>query len=496
MTPRVIIAGAGPAGLSAAYQLSSHGVESTVIEELGSGGGLSRTVEYRGYRFDIGGHRFYTHVDLIEGLWRQILGDEFLVRPRLSRIYYRGRYYRYPLEPLNALAQLGPVEAARCIASYLRARVSHPDPHANLENWMIAHFGRRLYEIFFQTYTEKVWGMPCHRIGADWAAQRIKGLSMKTLLLDSVLRIVGRSNGAPPKSLIAEFEYPRLGPGQMWEAVRERAEERGARFQFGSRVDTVRWRPGGVESFQTNDKRFEGTHFLSSMPIRDLLRALRPAPPKSVLRAAGDFNYRDFITVAVILDRRDVFPDNWIYVHDPAVKVGRIQNYKNWSPDMVPDESKTCLGLEYFCFEGDGLWTSSDADLLSRAAEELEYLGLAPADAVVDGTVLRVPKAYPVYDGTYRKGLATVRQFLEQIPNLQLIGRNGMHRYNNQDHAMLTGILAARNILGLGRHDLWDVNVDEEYVEDGFRLTPEQVEQMNASQPAVPALARGRDSSR
>lgn len=484
----VQIWGAGPAGLSASHELLNYGLRSHVLEASSAIGGLSRTETYKNFRFDIGGHRFYTRVALVENLWREILGPEFLVRPRLSRIYYDKRFFQYPLDPLDTLTGLGLWESARCLISYLWARLQPPRPERNLEDWLVARFGRRLYRKFFQTYTEKVWGIPCAEIEPEWAAQRIRGLSIASLIKETLRRQLGGKTRL--KTLIEEFEYPRLGPGQMWEAVAESLTRNGSTVTCNAPVQAIHWEPGRILSVDTPAASYTANHFLSSLPIRDWIRMLRPAPPASVLAAADAFAYRDFLTVALILDEPELFPDNWLYIHCPSVKVGRIQNYKNWSPDMVPDPAQSCLGMEYFCFEGDGLWTASDAELIDLAARELDAIGIASRARVRDGVVIRAPKAYPVYNATYKQALATVREFLTQVPNLQLIGRNGMHHYNNQDHSMLTGIFAARNIAGFPAYDLWKVNVEQEYVESGHRPEPAEVQQLAGTQPSVPGRVR------
>ncbi|MBV8819256.1 MAG: NAD(P)/FAD-dependent oxidoreductase, partial [Acidobacteriaceae bacterium] len=446
---RAVIIGAGPAGLTAAYELSKHDVESVILEADSVVGGISRTAQYKGYLFDIGGHRFFTKVSLVDKMWREVLGDDMISRPRLSRIHYRSQFFQYPLEPMDALLKLGIVETIRCVYSYFVAKLFPELPERNFEAWVSNRFGRRLFSIFFKSYTEKVWGIPCKEISADWAAQRIKGLSLPSLILNALgLGNKPKDKDRVIKTLIRTFDYPRRGPGMMWSKTKDIVESRGSKVVFNAPVTKIRWEPGRVCSLEAGGKIYAGTHFVSSMPIRELLEALDPAPPPHILKAAGSFNYRDFLTVALVCKRKDLFPDNWIYVHDPLVKVGRIQNYNNWSPEMVPDPDTSCLGLEYFCFEGDGLWTSSDADLIELAKRELEHLGLAQQIDVVDGAVVRMPKAYPVYDSCYQQGLAAVREFLAMVPNLQLVGRNGMHRYNNQDHSMLTAMLAARNILG------------------------------------------------
>jgi protoporphyrinogen oxidase len=482
-----VVIGAGPAGLTAAYELSGHGVPSVILEADGVVGGLSRTAEYKGYLFDIGGHRFFTRVPLVEKMWREVLGDDFIRRPRLSRIYYRNRFFLYPLEPLDALAGLGPVEALRCGISYVKARLSPQRPEDDLETWVSNRFGRRLFEIFFKTYTEKVWGISCKEIRADWAAQRIKGLSLKSLVLNALIpgrKSRGKQNAI--KTLIREFDYPRRGPGMMWARTREIVESRGCRVVFNAPVEKIYWEPGRVTGIRAGGRLYRGRHFISSMPVRDLLRALDPAPEHGLIQAADDFHYRDFLTVVLIVKRPNLFPDNWIYIHEPGVKAGRIQNYGNWSPEMVPDAATSSLGLEYFCFEGDGLWTMPDRDLIALGKREVARIGLAAESEIADGTVVRVRKAYPVYDETYERGLGKVRQWLAGMPNLQLAGRNGMHRYNNQDHSMLTAMLAARNILaGRIQYDLWRVNVDADYHEEGGDLSAD-LAAVETTQPMVP----------
>ncbi|HXI39417.1 MAG TPA: NAD(P)/FAD-dependent oxidoreductase [Bryobacteraceae bacterium] len=481
----VVILGAGPAGLSAAHELAGKGVPSTVLEQDSVVGGLARTVEYNGYRFDIGGHRFFTKLPQIEKIWKDVLGEDLLVRPRLSRIFYRGKFFQYPLEPLDALIGLGPVEALRCLASFARARLAPSLPEDDLETWLSNRFGRRLFHTFFESYTEKVWGLRCSQIQAEWGKQRIRGLSLATLLWNSLGGI--RSNSGTPKTLIRQFFYPRLGPGMMWSRMRELIERQGARVVLNAPVEEIRWESGRVTAVRAGGTVYAAEHFISSIPIRELIGRLIPPPPEVLHRAIDDFNYRDFIVVALIIRCRNLFADNWIYIHDPNVAVGRIQNYGNWSPEMTRDSSSTCLGFEYFCQQDDALWKASDEDLVARAAQELAHLGLAGRNAVIDAKVVRVPKAYPVYDGVYRRGVAAVREFLHTVPNLQLVGRNGMHRYNNQDHSMLTAILAARNVMG-ANHNLWDLESDSEYLEDGPNMTSAQVRALEETQPRVPRM--------
>lgn len=442
-------------------------------------GGISRTVEYKGYLFDIGGHRFFTKVKLVRKMWEQILGEDFLSRPRMSRIFYKNTFFAYPLEPMNALRGLGLVESARCGFSFLRAQILPTKPEDDFATWVSNRFGKRLFKIFFESYTEKVWGMPCSKLSAEWGAQRIKGLS----LWSAVMNAFQSKKSTTHTTLIDKFHYPRKGPGMMWEKARAIVEQRGSKVEFDAPVEKIFWEPGRVTGVQAGGKYYRADHMISSMPIKDLIRCLDPAPPEATAKAADDFHYRDFLTVALVVKSKTLFPDNWIYVHDSSVKVGRIQNYKNWSPEMVPDQEMTCLGLEYFCFEGDNLWNMKDEDLVAQGIRETARLGLVSADQVVDGTVVRVPKAYPVYDEAYPRGVAAIREFLESVPNLQLVGRNGMHRYNNQDHSMLTGVLAARNVLG-GHYDLWQVNADAEYHEAGAEN--DDFKELEKTQPMVP----------
>ncbi len=468
---RTVIIGAGPAGLTAAWELVRNGREALVLEQDPTHvGGIARTVNYKGFRFDIGGHRFFSKNADIEKLWGEILGDQMLERDRLSRIFYRGRFFKYPLETLNVLENLGVAESIACMYSYAAARLKPKRDIRSFEDWVVNAFGRRLYEIFFRSYTEKVWGIPCSEISADWAAQRIKDLSMRALIRRA-LTWRGKSGGPVIKTLIERFRYPAHGPSEMWETLTKKIEEQGAIVQMGESVVSLQRGPAGVMSVGTTGAcgatSYEGGNFISTMAIRELICTLDPAAPPEVVAAANRLKYRDFITVALIIDQAEMFPDNWIYIHEPGVKVGRIQNFKNWSPEMVTDQRYTVLGLEYFCFDTDSMWATPDAELIAMGARELAQLGLGDAAKVVDGTVVRQRAAYPVYDGNYREAVEVVRGFIErELPNLQLAGRNGMHKYNNQDHAMMTGLMAAWNIMG-GSYDLWRVNGDALYLEAG-----------------------------
>jgi protoporphyrinogen oxidase len=409
-------------------------------------------------------------------MWEEVMSSDLLTRSRLSRIYYNNKFFYYPLKPFNTLFGLGIINCMLILLSYF---VAHLFPYKNedtLEEWVTNRFGKRLYLTFFKTYTEKVWGIPCSEIRAEWAAQRIKGLSLVSAIRNALVgQNSSSSNKAVIKTLIDSFKYPRIGPGMMWDAVADSARTMGSEILMntdvtgiildGNRIKAVKTTTGDTTTVT------DGTDFISTMPVRELICKMTPPPPDDIVKAAEGLNYRDFLTVALIVERRDVFPDNWIYIHDPKVRLGRVQNFKNWSPYMVPDPEKTCLGLEYFCFEGDDLWTMDDADLIELGKRELEMIDLVKASEVTDGSVVRVEKAYPVYDSMYAELVEKVRGFVDGIDNLQLVGRNGMHRYNNQDHSMLTAMFATENILG-AEHDLWNVNEEKEYHEEATEAAP------------------------
>ena len=474
---KAIIIGAGPAGLTAAYELAKHHQPVVVLEaDPLYVGGISRTVAYKGYRFDIGGHRFFSKSREVEDLWTEILGSDMLERPRSSKIYYGGEFYSYPLKPFDALSKLGIFESTLCVLSFAKARVMPTRDPKSFEDWVVNQFGRRLFNIFFKTYTEKVWGMSCREISADWAAQRIKGLSLGSAIKNAVLpQRQPKDRAKVVKTLIDTFRYPRRGPGMMWEACADRVRSMGGAVLLGRCVTGCQFEPPTrtwtvtVRRSDGGEEQFRGEHLISSMPIRELVAQIEPPLPPSVRQAAQSLRYRDFLTVGLILRERNRFSDNWIYIHDPGVQMGRVQNYKSWSPEMVPDPNSACYGLEYFCFEGDGLWNTPDQDLISLASRELQQVGLADAGDVLEGCVIRQPKAYPVYDDDYKQCVETVRQGIDaHCPNLHLVGRNGMHKYNNQDHAMMTALLAARNVVaGRAKYDVWAVNQDAEYHESG-----------------------------
>lgn len=465
---KVLIIGAGPAGLTAAAELAKLGLTCHIVEESDSVGGISRTEERNGWRFDIGGHRFFTKVARVEAFWNQVLSsDDFMNRPRMSRIYYKKKFFDYPLKASNALVNLGIVESVRCVLSYVWVRLVRPKDMRTFEGWTASRFGWRLYRIFFKTYTEKVWGVPATEIQADWAAQRIKNLSLMSAILGAVFP---RRDKKKITSLIEEFQYPRLGPGMLWEACAQQIVANGSRLSMQTKfVQVQRQVDGGLKAVcrDHDGQKFEipFTHLISSMPLGNLIESVQPPAPIRVLDAAKRLRFRDFLTVALVVPDEGVFPDNWIYVHDPSVKVGRIQNFRSWSPFMVKD-GYTCLGLEYFVNVGDEIWTMPDEMLISFAKQELSTLNLVDCSRIAEGYVVRMPKAYPMYDSAYRESVTVIKTWLADVlPNVIPVGRNGMHRYNNQDHSMLTAMLAVENILG-ATHDIWAVNVEEDYHEE------------------------------
>jgi protoporphyrinogen oxidase len=462
---KVLIAGAGPAGLTAAYEAVRAGDTPIVFEKDRIVGGLSRTDAFRGYRFDMGGHRFYTKIERAEKVWHEVLGDDLIRVRRLSRIYYNKTFFYYPLRIGNVLKGLGLWNSFMIGMSFLYAVLFPYKDEDNFERWVINRFGRRLYLTFFKSYTEKVWGIPCDQISAEWAAQRIKGLSLRTAVLHA---LIGDRN-QKVKSLIDQFLYPRLGPGMLWERMGEMVVERGGEVHMGHPVVGIRRDGNRVVGFvlggDADDRVVTADQYIGSMPLAEAVQMLDPPPPPQVLEAASHLSQRDFLTVCLIVDMPDLFPDNWIYIHDPTVQMGRLQNYKNWSADMVPDPSKSSLGAEYFTSRGEELWETDDDELIELATRELDQLGLAPADKVEAGVVYRQANAYPVYEHNYRDHLHVVEDFLRQMENFQMVGRSGLHKYNNQDHSMLTSMLAVENIHG-AEHDIWAVHSDRAYIEE------------------------------
>jgi protoporphyrinogen oxidase len=472
------VIGAGPAGLTTAYTLAKAGKSVHVIEQDPVYvGGISRTVEHKGFLFDIGGHRFFSKSKEVVDLWNEILPDDFIERPRLSRIFYKGKFYAYPLKAFEALKNLGLLESIACVASYGMARLFPVKEPKTFHHWVRNQFGERLFSIFFKTYTEKVWGMGCDEISADWAAQRIKGLSLMGAIADGLRRSLklkrSSTSDDKAKTLIESFRYPRRGPGMMWDAAAQKLRAFGGTLDMGTTLESLTCDDeGALWTITATDKEgarqtFYARHVVSSAPIQDLMTCLSPKPLS--LFHARALKYRDFLTVVLIGEPREQLPDNWIYIHDPSVKVGRVQNFRSWSPDMIPDATSTCLGLEYFCFEGDGLWSASDSELVELATAEIDKIGLMGRGDINDACVVRQKKAYPVYDEAYAENVAMVRREIAmRFPTLHLVGRNGMHKYNNQDHAMMTGMLTAQNIIaGTQLFDTWQVNEDAEYGEAG-----------------------------
>jgi protoporphyrinogen oxidase len=474
-----LVLGGGPAGLTAGYVLGKAGSHAIVVESEDQVGGLAKTVEVDGYRFDLGGHRFFTKSVEVDTLWHEVLGEEFLLRPRMSRIYWNKRYLDYPLRGPDVIRKLGAVELTRCMASYVRAAARRDKRDESFEDWVSNRFGKRLFELFFKSYTEKLWGVSTTEIRAEWAAQRIKGLSF----FSAAKAAFFGNKGNKVKSLISEFHYPRFGPGQMWEAMSDAIEEDGGEVRTCAPVERIEVAGDRVVEVEAGGVSYTFPDaVISSLPLRTVVELATPPAPPDVREAARGLRYRDFLTVALVVDGEDLFPDNWIYIHEPGVRVGRIQNYRSWSPWMVPDPDKACVGLEFFCFAGDDLWTMSDDDLVELAASELEQLGLAERSKVERGFVTRVPKAYPIYDTDYAERVATIRGWLEGIENLQQVGRNGLHRYNNSDHSMLTAMRAVDNLLAGAHHDIWEVNAESVYHETHvadehpYRAAPETPE--------------------
>jgi protoporphyrinogen oxidase len=484
----VAVLGGGPAGLTAGYLLAKEGRPVIVLEAEDQVGGLAKTEVRDGYRFDLGGHRFFTKSQEVDDLWHEVMKEEFLRRPRMSRIYWRGKFLDYPLQGMDVVKKLGPVELSLCLASYVWAAVKPKGREDNLEQWVSNRFGKRLYRHFFKSYTEKVWGVPAHEVRAEWAAQRIKGLSFFAAAKAAFFG----NEGNKIKSLISEFHYPRFGPGQMWETMADEIIAHGGEVRLNSPVTKLEVRDGKIVALEAGGERIEPSEVISSLPLRATVGLSGVAAPGAVQAAAQGLRYRDFLTIALVIDGEDLFPDNWIYIHEPDVQVGRIQNFRSWSPWMVPDQSKASVGLEYFCFKGDELWESDDDALVELGKREIEQLGLARAAQVERGFVTRVPKAYPMYDEDYSERVDVIKGWLKGVGNLQQVGRNGLHRYNNSDHSMLTAIRAVENITRGTAHDLWAVNAESVYheeqqpVEQPYRRVPTtQYEREPISQEAA-----------
>jgi protoporphyrinogen oxidase len=483
-----VIMGAGPAGLTAGYELAKNHRSVSILEaDEKYVGGIARTASYKNFKFDIGGHRFFTKSEIVKDLWSELLEPKYWLYevPRLSRIYYNKKFFAYPLKAFDAVFKLGFLRSILFISSYVYYKSFPVKDVKSFEDWVTNNFGKRLYLAFFKTYTEKVWGIHCKEISADWAAQRIKGLSLTEAIKNAVTDLLPKRKNKKNKiikTLIDKFDYPIYGPGMLWEEASKKIESLGGDVKLSSKVTKIFVKDQIVINCEINQGQRQefGKNFISTLPIKNLINMINPNPPKEIITAANALKYRDFLTVVLILNQNEIFPDNWIYIHEPVVQLGRIQNFKNWSIEMVPNKSQTALGLEYFCNTGDALWNMPDSDLVELGIEEISKIGITNRDALLDGTVVRMPKAYPVYDESYKQNVQSIRDWLsENIKNLQLVGRNGMHMYNNQDHSMLSAYLAAKNLLG-EKWDPWLVNADAEYHESGEitqngRLSPKRI---------------------
>jgi protoporphyrinogen oxidase len=475
----VVALGGGPAGLTAGYLLAKKGLPVIVLEATDQVGGIARTEVRDGYRFDLGGHRFFTKVKEVDDLWHEIMKEEFLKRPRMSRIYYKDKYWDYPLQAMNVIRNFGPVELILVGLSYVWAALKPKGREETFEQWVSNRFGKRLFNHFFKTYTEKLWGVSTDEIRAEWAAQRIKGLSF----VSAAKAAFFGNRGNEIKSLISEFNYPRYGPGQMWEQMTEDIRAKGGEVRLNAPVTRLRISDGRVTEVVAGGETITPSHVISSLPLRTTVGVAEPEAPGDVRDAARGLRYREFLTVALVIDSAELFPDNWIYIHQPGVRVLRIQNFRSWSPWMIPNDTDTSIGMEYFCFEGDELWNMADDDLVAMATRELQQLKLAPADKVKFGFVVRVHKAYPIYDVEYAERVATIRRWLETVDNLIQVGRNGLHRYNNSDHSMLTAMRAVDNVLLGTKHDIWAVNAESVYHEEH-----QEPEQPYRDPPDTPAM--------
>jgi protoporphyrinogen oxidase len=462
-----VILGGGPAGLTAGYLLAKKGLPVVVLEAEDQVGGIAKTAVRDGYRFDLGGHRFFTKVKEVDDLWHEIMREEFLERPRMSRIYWRngrgeGKFLDYPLRGPDVMKKLGPIDLTKALFSYLAAAIKPKGREDTFEQWVSNRFGRWLFNQFFKSYTEKVWGVPTSEIRADWAAQRIKNLSFFRAAWSAFF---GNKDNKVT-SLISKFNYPRYGPGQMWETMTDDIKKLGGQVLLETQVTKLEFEGERCVRVWSGETSWEPSAVISSLPLRNTVGMAEPHPRPEVMAAARGLRYRDFLTVAVVLNGEDLFPDNWIYIHDPNVNVGRIQNFRSWSPWMVPDPSKACVGLEFFCFQGDELWETADDELVKLGMRELEKLGLARADQLEFGFVERVPKAYPMYDSDYSDRVHAIRSWLDGLDNFIQVGRNGLHRYNNSDHSMLSAMRAVDNLVKGTDHDIWAVNVESAYHEE------------------------------
>jgi len=466
---RTAVIGAGPAGITAAYRLTKAGITVDLYEASGSVGGLAKTIDLWGMKADIGPHRFFSHDTRINSLWLEVVKQDYSMVQRLTRIYYRGRFFHYPLRPVNTLGELGFSEAARCMASFAWQRISPVKLNGSFENWVVQRFGKRLYEIFFKTYSEKLWGISCAELDDDFAAQRIKKLS----LAEAVSNAVFPSKKNSHHSLVDTFAFPSGGSGMVYNRMAEAIREGGNRILLNTPVARVVTSGGQLKGIETAGKNFIACdRVISSMPINQLVARLDEAP-EEIRQAAGELKFRNAIMVYLLVEGNDLFPDNWMYIHSPDLKTGRITNFRNWSPAMHGGRNDTILMMEYWCYPEEDFWNNKEEDLVELAMKELKQTGLAGSRKVLDGFVLRIPKCYPVYRIGYRNRLKPVEQYLRTIKDLQVIGRFGAFKYNNQDHSMLMGLLAAENITMNANHDLWAVNTDYDDYQERSVITEE-----------------------
>ncbi|MBU1122033.1 MAG: NAD(P)/FAD-dependent oxidoreductase [Candidatus Omnitrophota bacterium] len=468
---KVVIVGAGPAGLAAAYELCRNNVSVFIIEKESRAGGICKTIEYKGFKFDVGPHRFFTKAKFIEKLWKDILADDFLICNRVTRIFFKGVFFLYPIKLLDVLKQIGIAESLFILGSYLRAKLFYGKRgDDSFRDWVVKRFGERLYRMFFKGYTEKIWGLACDEISSEWAAQRIKGLSVVSVIKNAVLG----NRATKVKSLIDKFYYPKYGAGQMYNYLLTRALERGVGGQYNSEPVKIEIIDNKVKSISFKDKdgrvKTENIdHLINSMPFSEVFTLLTPRPPQNILESAARLRYRSLIDVCLIVKGDCDFKDQWLYIHDSGVNTSRVQIYKNWSPEMMPKgDLRVSVGLEYFCFKDDDFWAKDDIEIIDLAKDELLKLGLFSDLAVVDdGFVVRVPYAYPVYTGSYNEDMKVLREYIDKIDNLQMVGRCGMYRYNNMDHSMITGMYAAVNIIkGRKKYNIWEVNDEKQYLEE------------------------------
>ncbi len=470
-----LIIGAGPAGLTAGYELAKKGVRVTILEsDQCFIGGISRTVEYKGYRFDIGGHRFFSKNKEIERWWYDILGEELLTRPRLSRWYYRGKFFSYPIKPLELVGVFGVIDSAKIVLSYAKAKMFPIKPEKSLADWCVNNFGYYLAKPFFIDYNLKLWGIPADQISLDFAAQRVKDISFMSALKNALFTALKINQKKVVKSMIDEFKYPKYGPGQLWEKVADKIKKKGGKILMAEKVVKIKHAGGKVSSVIAKDsggklKEFRADYVFSTMPLKELVLSLEPKPSKEIIDAANFLDFRDFITVALMIDQKDMPPDTWVYTHDEGMKPIRIQIFKNWSPFMVPDASKSCIGFEYVCKEGDDLWKMNDRELINQAKSDLNRLGFSSSEKVIDAKVVRLKNVYPIYRIGYKERVDRIKNYLKSSfkdNSLQPIGRGGIHKYNNSDHSMMTALLAVRNVIDKGNYDIWEVNSDAEYHEE------------------------------